>query len=106
MKKNDRIVHAYKGTEPYLFISYAHQDEEKVLPVIEWLNVNGYRVWYDEGLETSNDFKDEISINILNCSCFMVFLSNNSTKVIPKQKISIFCGIRLVMSSAKSSGGA
>ena len=45
---------AYSGDEPYLFISYAHKDSERVLPVILSLQEKGFRVWYDEGIEVGS----------------------------------------------------
>ena len=42
---------AYNGNEPYIFISYAHKDSDKVLPIIRELQSRGYRVWYDAGIE-------------------------------------------------------
>ena len=41
---------AYKGDQPYIFISYAHKDSNIVLPIIARLQQDGYRVWYDEGI--------------------------------------------------------
>ena len=41
----------YKGDRPFLFISYAHKDSERVLPIIRRLMAQGYRVWYDAGID-------------------------------------------------------
>lgn len=46
----ESIPVAYKGTDPYIFISYAHKDSDIVLPIISRLQKDGYRVWYDEGI--------------------------------------------------------
>ena len=32
-----KIPVAYKGDEPYIFISYAHKDAETVLPIVDRL---------------------------------------------------------------------
>ena len=42
---------AYKGNEPYVFVSYCHRDDTRIWPVIEGLQTRGVRVWYDEGIE-------------------------------------------------------
>ena len=40
---------AYEGTEPYIFVSYAHRDSERVFEVLGELQSRGYRFWYDDG---------------------------------------------------------
>ena len=37
-------VRAYEGKEPFIFISYAHKDSERVLPILAQLQRRGYRV--------------------------------------------------------------
>ena len=39
---------AYEGTEPFIFISYAHRDSEIVYEEITELHESGYKIWYDE----------------------------------------------------------
>lgn len=40
----------YEGGEPYIFISYSHKAMGKVIPIVERLYKDGYRLWYDEGI--------------------------------------------------------
>ena len=40
----------YEGDENYIFVSYCHQDKDRVLPVIKRLSENGARIWYDRGI--------------------------------------------------------
>ncbi len=40
----------YTGSEPYVFVSYAHEDSTVVLPELAWLHEQGINVWYDEGI--------------------------------------------------------
>ena len=68
----------YKGNEPYIFISYAHKDASRVLPIIETLSDNGYRVWYDVGIEAGTEWPDYIAENLVNSAVVMVFLSPSS----------------------------
>ena len=68
---------AYLGQEPYIFISYAHKDRDLVFPVLERLRANGYRFWYDGGIEVGSDWSNSITERIENCSCFLAFLSKN-----------------------------
>ena len=65
----------YKGTEPYIFISYAHKDSERVLPIIESLAEKGFRVWYDAGIEAGTEWPDYIAENLENAAVVMALLS-------------------------------
>ncbi len=47
----DRPFPAYKGDEPYIFVSYAHADDEIVYPEIQWLHDQGFNIWYDDGID-------------------------------------------------------
>ncbi len=62
----------------HIFISYSHKDSDEVMKDIKWMNDNGYRVWYDEGIEFGRDFPDELATAIYNCKQFIVYLSDNS----------------------------
>ena len=70
---------AYVGTQPYIFISYAHKDSEQVFQEISKLNDAGYKIWYDEGIEASTEWPEEIANAVLGCSAFLVFVSPRST---------------------------
>ena len=52
---------AYKGDEPYVFISYAHDDSNLIYPIIGELQKKGLRVWYDEGIEVGTHWDEIIS---------------------------------------------
>ena len=45
----------YEGNEPYIFVSYAHANQEIVTRIIETLHENGYRIWYDSGIMPGDD---------------------------------------------------
>ena len=66
---------AYSGDEPYLFISYAHKDSERVLPVIWSLQEKGFRVWYDEGIEVGSHWGDVIASHLLACTSAVCFIT-------------------------------
>jgi len=68
---------AYEGNEPYVFISYAHKDKGKVLPIIQGLQDRGFRVWYDEGIEVGNEWPDFIAEHIEGCCGMVAFVSRN-----------------------------
>jgi hypothetical protein len=66
---------AYQGSEPFIFVSYSHQDSEAVFRVMEMLRSNGFNVWYDDGIHPGLVWRDEIADRILNCEMFLYFLS-------------------------------
>lgn len=68
----------YHGNEPYIFISYAHLDNDIVIPLIEGLETNGFRLWYDNGIAPGSEWPEYIAEKILSCSVMLVLLSNNS----------------------------
>jgi tetratricopeptide (TPR) repeat protein len=71
---------AYKGTEPYIFISYGHKDSDRVFPVITEFHTKGYPVWYDEGIDPGNEWPEEIANALAACSLFVVFISPSSVE--------------------------
>lgn len=70
-------IQAYRGKEPYIFISYAHADTE-VQDLLMDLAAKDYRFWYDEGIQSGSDWADVISERIKNCTQFIAFLSKNA----------------------------
>ena len=38
--------------KPYIFISYSHEDMDKVYPILNKLHENAYRLWYDRHIES------------------------------------------------------
>lgn len=71
---------AYKGDQPYIFISYAHKDSDIVLPVIARLQKDGYRVWYDEGIAPGSNWDIYISEHLDQSSVVLGFLSRSYVK--------------------------
>ncbi len=70
---------AYQGDEPYVFISYAHKDAAVVYEEITRLHEAGVNVWYDEGIEASNEWPEEIARAVVDCTAFLVFVSPRAT---------------------------
>lgn len=69
---------AYTGKEPYLFASYAHADGAIVYPELIHLHKQGYRVWYDEGIDPGNEWPEEVAKALASASHFLVFISPNA----------------------------
>ena len=70
---------AYQGDEPFVFISYAHKDAAVVYEEITRLHEAGVNVWYDEGIEASNEWPEEIANAVLDCTAFLAFVSPRAT---------------------------
>lgn len=68
----------YNGNEPYIFVSYAHSDSKKVLPIIEYMQQAGIRIWYDDGIEAGSEWPQYIAENLERASCVLAFMSPNS----------------------------
>lgn len=66
---------AYTGKKPYIFVSYAHKDSGRVWPIIARLQKDGFRVWYDEGIEPGVEWADDIDRHLCGCGYFLVFLT-------------------------------
>lgn len=71
---------AYTGNEPYIFVSYAHLDKERVYPELKRFHNQGYPIWYDEGIPPANEWPKEIEEKLLKSSLFVVFMSKNAVK--------------------------
>ncbi|MBE6778421.1 MAG: toll/interleukin-1 receptor domain-containing protein [Ruminococcaceae bacterium] len=73
-------LHVYKGNDPYIFVSYAHRDADRVFPLIGALQEAGYRVWFDQGIEAGTEWSNNIASHLSNCSTFLFFTSSNSVQ--------------------------
>lgn len=73
---------AYRGNEPYIFISYAHADADTVFPIIKQFYDQGYHIWYDEGIAPGNEWTNEIADALEGAAVFLVFLTPDSEKSI------------------------
>ncbi len=67
-----------RDTQPYIFASYAHKDNDTVLPIIHAMQKDGFRVWYDDGIEAGTEWPAFIEKMVLGCTVFIVFLSDNT----------------------------
>lgn len=71
---------AYRGDEPYIFVSYAHNNADIVFAEINRWNKQGYNIWYDEGIAPGNEWEDEIANALENCTLFVVFITPDSVE--------------------------
>ena len=71
-------VRPYEGADNYIFVSYCHQDKQMVYPIIERLARDGYRVWYDEGINPGADWPEVIADHLSRCALCIAFLSDHA----------------------------
>ncbi len=80
---------AYEGEEPYIFISYSHADTLQVYKILQLLDKEKFRFWYDDTMEIGEDFRNELRVRIENCSAFLLFVSDYSME-------SKYCGMEII----------
>ncbi len=68
----------YKGNKEYIFVSYSHKDEKTVLPYLSALQKEGYRIWYDEGINKGSNWNVFLGERLRGCTDFLLFSSQNS----------------------------
>ena len=71
-------MQVYEGNEKYIFVSYAHKDSEKVIPILNKMMERGFRVWYDVAIRLGSEWPAYIQDHLINCSVFLAFISPNS----------------------------
>jgi len=71
---------AYQGTDPYVFICYAHDESSVVYPELIWLRDQGFNVWYDEGISPGTVWRDELARAIEDAAAFLFFVSSSSSR--------------------------
>jgi len=74
----ERPFPAYKGDQPYIFVSYAHEDDDVVYPELEWLHDQGINIWYDEGISPGSRWSDALAKALADSAHFVYFVSPQS----------------------------
>ena len=70
-------IKPYQGGEPYIFVSYAHRDRDRIEVILRRLFASGYRIWYDEGIDPGTEWDNNIASHIEGCGCLLAFISAN-----------------------------
>lgn len=60
----------YKGTDPYIFLSYSHQNMDEALDIIAFLQSLEYNIWYDEGIDPGTEWDKTIAEHVKSCEVF------------------------------------
>lgn len=72
-------VRPYEGDKNYIFVSYCHKDKDLVFPIIEQLAKDGYRIWYDEGIDPGSEWPEIIAQHLNDCRVCLAFITENSS---------------------------
>ncbi|MBQ4158104.1 MAG: toll/interleukin-1 receptor domain-containing protein, partial [Clostridia bacterium] len=67
----------YEGTEPFIFVSYCHEDKKRIHPLLEQMVRDSYRIWYDENMHAGEDSADNIENHLEDCAVVIAFISEN-----------------------------
>ena len=77
---HEPVAFVYEGFEPYIFVSYSHQDSNIVMPLIRGMQRHGFRIWYDAGIEHGNLWQENIANRLEHCSCMLILLSRSAVE--------------------------
>ena len=72
------MANVYNGNDPYVFISYAHKDSDKVIPILNELQKRRIRLWYDSGIEVGTEWPEYIANSLSKAKCVLAFISENA----------------------------
>lgn len=59
----------------FIFLSYPHKIDDLAYKYIEALQKEGYRVWFDTGLQLGEDYNAMIATKIEECQIFLALLT-------------------------------
>jgi TolB-like protein len=74
----NRPFDAYRGDEPYYFVSYAHKDAAVAYPELIRFRELGFNIWYDEGISPGAEWREELASAIRRSSGFLLLVTPNS----------------------------
>ncbi len=73
-------VPSYRGDDPFVYVSYSHDDAAIVHAEVAWLTERGIKVWYDEGIPAGSRWSDELAAAIRRAPALLIFISANSVQ--------------------------
>jgi DNA/RNA endonuclease G (NUC1) len=63
-----------------IFLSYSHIDRERLRPIVELLEDEGWSVWWDRGIEPGMQWLPNLKAGLRNCKAVVVAWSETSIK--------------------------
>ena len=70
---------AYRGSEPFVFVSYAHADDKLAYPLIAGLQERGLRIWFDDGMDIGDLWDEVLAKRVKQCSAMLCLVSTRFT---------------------------
>ena len=67
----------YQGSEPFVFVSYAHKDDRQVYPIISAMQEQGLRVWYDDAMDPGEHWGSVIAEHIEDCTAMLCMVTSS-----------------------------
>ncbi len=88
-KEPIEVPFAAEDTAPYIFISYAHDDKERVFPIIKRIYEKGWHIWFDQGIEINTDYNECIADHITGSAVVLLMVTERSaaSKFVTKKEI-------------------
>lgn len=79
MKEVRALVNATSANSDYIFISYSHKDKKYVMEDMQELAKNGVVFWYDNGLDSGDNWEQKVKdvINNKHCKGIIFYVSKN-----------------------------
>lgn len=74
------VFEPYEGDKPYIFVSYSHKDGDRVAPILDRMYREGYRIWYDEGIDWGTEWPAEIEKHLRASTVCLAFHSASSVE--------------------------
>jgi hypothetical protein len=69
-----------ENKEGYIFISYARRDFDRIVLTLDQIQQIGYSIWWDDGIEPGEKWKDFLQKKIESCLGVVVFASRRASK--------------------------
>ena len=63
----------YQGSDPYFFVSYAHQETDLAHAYMSWIHQQGFNLWFDDGIHIGTVWRRALA-EALDGSSGVVFL--------------------------------
>ncbi len=74
----DKPFPAYEGVDPYIFVCYAHDDDQAVYPDLQFLHEHNLNVWYDEGIPGGHVWRAEVVKALQGAERVLYYVSRRS----------------------------
>lgn len=68
---------SYEGNKPYIFVSYSHNQQERIYDILWKLYYRGVRFWYDDSLNTGENWETIVKEKMENAASVWFFFDIN-----------------------------